>query len=81
MKGSEKQALKIIKELGSCSPERVARKIAISAEYAGELCAGLLEDGYLSKTGKGEYMLTSGGELAVNRTLSHGPIGVLKGGS
>jgi len=79
MKGSEKQALKIIKELGSCSPERVARKIAMSAEYAGELCAGLLEDGYLSKTGKGEYMLTSAGEKVISRTLIHGQVAILKG--
>jgi len=79
MKGSEKQALKIIKELGSCSPERVALKIAMSAEYAGEVCVNLLEDGYLSKTGPGEYMLSAKGERVINRTLSRGPIAVLKG--
>ena len=79
MKGSETQALKIIRELGSCRTERIARKMAMSAEYAGELCGNLLEDGYLSKTGPGEYMLSPKGERAVNRTLSHGPIGVLKG--
>ena len=79
MKGSEKQALKIIRELGSCGPERIARKMAMSAEYAGELCAGLLEDGYLSKTGKGEYMLTPGGEKVISRTLIHGQVAILKG--
>lgn len=79
MKGSEKQILKTIKELGRCNPERVARKIVMSAEYAGELCAGLLEDGYLSKTGKGEYMLTPNGEKTISRTLIHGQVAILKG--
>ena len=79
MKGSEKQVLKTIKELGLCSPERVARKIAMSAEYAVDLCAGLLEDGYLSKTDKGEYMLTSRGEKVISRTLIHGQVAILKG--
>lgn len=79
MKGSEQQVLRIIRELGRGRPERIARKIAMSAEYAGELCGNLLEDGYLSKTGPAEYMLTGEGEKAINRTLSRGPIGVLKG--
>ncbi|OEU72605.1 MAG: hypothetical protein BA864_15715 [Desulfuromonadales bacterium C00003093] len=79
MKGSEKQALKIIKEIGSCSPERFASKIVMSAEYADELCAGLLDDGYLSKTGKGEYILTPEGEKVIRRTLIHGQVAILKG--
>ena len=79
MKGSEEQVLKIIRELGSCRTERIARKMSMSAEYAGEVCGNLLEDGYLSKTGPEEYMLSPKGERSVNRTLSRGPIGVLKG--
>lgn len=79
MKGSEKQVLKIIRELGRGKPVRIARKMAMSAEYAGEVCGNLLEDGYLSKSGAGEYMLTPEGEKAINRTLTRGAIGVLKG--
>ena len=79
MKGSEEQVLKVIRELGRGRPERIARKIAMSAEYAGELCGNLLEDGYLSKTGPGEYILSRQGEKAINRTLVHGQIAVLKG--
>ncbi|MDO9585599.1 MAG: hypothetical protein Q7I93_03835 [Syntrophales bacterium] len=79
MKGSEKQALKIIKELGSCSPERVARKMAMSAEYADKLCENLLEDGYLSRAGAEEYILSPQGKNAISRTLAHGQIAILKG--
>ncbi len=79
MKGNEKQVLKIIRELGRCRPEKVGRKMAISTEYAGELCGNLLEDRYLSKVGSGEYRLTPEGENAINRTLSRGPIAVLRG--
>lgn len=79
MKGSEEQVLKIIRELGQCKTERIALKMAMSAEYAGELCGNLLKDGFLSKTGPGEYMLSAKGERAINRTLSRGPIAVLKG--
>ena len=79
MKGNEKQALKIIRELGQCGPEKVARKMAMTAEYAGEVCGNLLKDGFLSKIGPGEYMLSAKGERATNRTLSRGPIAVLKG--
>ena len=79
MKGSEEQVLKIIRELGSCKIERIAHKMVISPEYAGELCSSLVEDRYLSKTGRGEYVLSPQGEKATNRTLSRGPIGVLRG--
>ena len=79
MKGSEKQVLKIIRELRRCKTERIALKMAMSAEYAGEVCGNLLDDGYLSKTGPGEYILTPEGEKAINRTLSRGPIAVLRG--
>lgn len=79
MKGSEEQVLKIIRELGSCKIERIAHRMVISPEYAGELCLNLQEDRYLSKTGHGEYMLSHQGEKATNRTLVHGQIAVLKG--
>lgn len=79
MKGSEEQVLKIIRELGSCKIERIARKMSMTTEYAGEVCGNLVEDEFLSKTGPGEYMLSSRGERAVNRTLVHGQIAVLKG--
>ncbi|MFH1954401.1 MAG: hypothetical protein ABIL06_22645 [Pseudomonadota bacterium] len=79
MKGSEEQVLKIIRELGSCKVERIAHKMVISAEYAGELCLSLVEDRYLSKTGPGEYVLSPQGEKATNRTLVHGQVAILKG--
>ncbi|MBC8420140.1 MAG: hypothetical protein H8E10_16255 [Desulfobacterales bacterium] len=79
MKGSEEQVLKIIRELGSCKIERIGRKMSMTAEYAGEVCKNLLDDGFLSKTGPAEYALSPRGERAVNRTLSRGPIGVLRG--
>ena len=79
MKGSEEQVLKITRELGSCKVERIARKMLMTAEYAGEICGNLLDDGFLSKTGPGDYMLSIKGERAINRTLSRGPIGVLRG--
>jgi len=79
MKGSERQALKIIGELGRCRTERIARKMAMSAEYADKLCENLLEDGYLSRAGAEEYMLSPRGKNAISRTLVHGQIAVLKG--
>jgi Mn-dependent DtxR family transcriptional regulator len=79
MRGSEEQVLRIIKELGSCKIERIAHRMVISPGYAGELCSNLQEDRYLSKSGPGEYALTPQGEKATNRTLSRGPIAVLRG--
>ena len=79
MKGSEEQVLRILRELGSCKVERIGRKMSMTVEYAGEVCGNLLEDGFLSKTGPGEYLLSTKGERAINRTLSRGPIAVLKG--
>ncbi len=79
MIGKEQQILKNIRELKRAGDETLARKMAISAGYAAELCKGLIQDGYISKTGGG-YVLTKEGTRIINPTKVRGPIAILKGG-
>lgn len=79
MIGYEATVLKVVRELKIADEESLGRKMAVSSEYATEICNGLIKDGYLSKTPKG-YKLTSEGERAVSPVKVRGPIAVLKGG-
>ena len=79
MIGYEAQVLKVIRELKLADEETLARKMAVSSDYATEICSGLLKDGYILKTPKG-YKLTPEGEKSVSPVKVRGPIAVLKGG-
>ncbi len=79
MRGAEGQVLKIVRELKLADEKVIARKMAVSSEYAIQICEGLIKDGYLLKVEKG-YKLTSQGESLITPVKIRGPIPVLKGG-
>ena len=79
MIGKEQQILKNIRELKRADDETLGRKMAISPDYAAELCEGLIKDAYIVKTGRG-YILTKDGARIINPVKVRGPIAVLKGG-
>ncbi|ODS34287.1 MAG: hypothetical protein SCARUB_00546 [Candidatus Scalindua rubra] len=79
MIGKEQQVLKIIRELKRADEETLGRKMAISSNYATEICKGLVKDGYILKTPKG-YVITKEGEKISSPVKVRGPIAVLKGG-
>jgi len=58
MKGNEKQVLAIIKELGQANEESIGSKLAISTEYAAQICYILVKDGYIEKRPDGRFKLT-----------------------
>jgi len=80
MKGSERQILKIVKELKETDCEAMARKVGVSAGHVAEICQGLVKDGYLEENSNGKYKLTSEAVKAINPLKTRGPIAVLKGG-
>ncbi|MFZ6016273.1 MAG: hypothetical protein ACOYU0_01405 [Nitrospirota bacterium] len=80
MKGNEKQVLKVIAELREADGEAIARKVGVSAEYATEICQGLVKDGYLVGSSNGRFRLTSEGMKAISPVRTTGPIAILKGG-
>ncbi len=79
MIGKEQQILKNIRELKRADEETLSRKMAISSNYATELCEGLIKDGYILRTPKG-YVLTKEGTKIISPVKVRGPIAVLKGG-
>lgn len=79
MVGYETTILKVVRELKVADEEALSRKMGVSSNYAGEICEGLIKDGYLKKTPKG-YQITGEGERAISPVKVRGPIGVLKGG-
>ncbi len=79
MIGYETTVLKVVKELRIADEETLSRKMAVSSKYAGEICEGLIKDGYLKKAPKG-YQLTPEGQRAISPVKVRGPIAVLKGG-
>ena len=80
MKGNEKQVIKIVAELKEAGGGTIARKIGVSAEYAAQICRGLIDDEYLAESGNGRYALTPRALDAINPVRTRGPIAVLKGG-
>jgi len=80
MKGSEKQILKIIKELKDADREAIARKVGVSAEHVVEICKGLVKDGYLVESSNERYKLTPLALKAISSVKTIGPIAILKGG-
>jgi len=57
--GIQRQILKIVKSSGADERE-IAGRIAISIDYAKDLCSSLIEDGFLTKV-NGKHKLTSQG--------------------
>jgi len=80
MTGTEKQVLKIIRELEEAGKESVARKIGVSEGYAAQICRCLIKDGYLIGRSNEKYKLTERGKKAISSVKSTGPIPILKGG-
>jgi len=62
MKGNEKQVLNVIKELDEADEESIGSKLAISTEYAAQICHILVKDGYLEKRPDGKFKLTLKGK-------------------
>lgn len=58
MNGSQKQVLTIIKELDEADEESIGSKLAISTEYAAQICHILVKDGYVEKKPNGKLKLT-----------------------
>jgi len=58
MNGSQKQVLTIIKELDEADEESIGSKLAISTEYATQICHILVKDGYVEKKPNGKLKLT-----------------------
>lgn len=79
MTGSERQVLRIIKELKEATPEPISRKMAISSAYVGQLCGNLVRDGYLAKGSKEGYRLTPEGLRALEPYKGRGMGGALRG--
>ena len=80
MTGTEKQVLKIIKELEEGDKDSVARKIGVSKKYVAGICVSMIKDGYLIERNEGRYKLTEKGNKAISSVKSTGLIPVLKGG-
>jgi len=81
MRGTEKQLLRIIRELEEADKGSIARKMGVSIGYVVEICQGLVKDGYLIKRSEGKYKLTEKGEKAISSVKTTGFIPVLKGGA
>lgn len=62
MNGSHKQVLTIIKELDEADEESIGSKLAISTEYAAQICYILVKDGYIEKKSDGKFKLTLKGK-------------------
>jgi len=80
MKGNERQVLRVVAELKETDGPTIARKVGVSAEYAAQICQGLINDGYLGGSGNGKYALTPKALKAMNPVRTRGHIAVLKGG-
>lgn len=80
MTGVEVQILRMVRELGKAKPASIARRIRVQASMVEAACGVLVEDGYLLRRKEETYALSEAGSKAVTRTISRGPIGVLKGG-
>jgi len=80
MKGNERQVLRVVAELKEADGPTIARKVGVSAEYAAQICQGLINDGYLGGSGNGKYELTPKSLKAISLVKTRGAIPVLKGG-
>ena len=80
MKGNERQVIKIVAELKEADGGTIARKVGVSAEYAAQICRGLIDDGYLVENDNGRHELTPRALKAISPVKTRGPIAVLKGG-
>jgi len=80
MIGTEKQVLKIIRELEEADKTSVARKIGVSEAYTAQICQSLIIDGYLIERSNEKYKVTEKGKKAISSVKTTGLIPVLKGG-
>jgi len=80
MTGTEKQVLKIIRELEEADEASIARKMRVSGRYVTEVCQGLIKDGYIIERSNKKYKLTERGKKAISSIKTTGLIPVLKGG-
>ena len=80
MKGSERQILGVVRELGKAGAASIARRIGVQTSMVEGTCELLVEDGYLIRSGEKTYALTQTGRNAVSKAVSSGFIPVLKGG-
>ncbi len=65
MTGTEKQILKILRELELADEQTIARKMVVSSEYVKEICECLMKSSHLSKAPEG-YKITSKGKNAIS---------------
>lgn len=59
---SERDALKVLRELGKAKAEAIGKELGFSAEYANVLCRSLWKNGYIRGTTVSGYELTEKGE-------------------
>lgn len=75
MTSKELQVLRIVKQHGKTHPRTVARKLGVSASYAGPLMAGLVRRGELEAVGHDLYVVTEKGAMALapyrGRSMPH----------
>jgi len=80
MKGTEKQVLKIVRELEETDKTSIARKMSVSEGYAANICMSLIKDRYLTERSNEKYKVTEKGKKAISSVKTTGLIPVLKGG-
>ena len=75
MTGKELQVLRIVKQHGKTRPRTVARKLGVSASYAGPIIAGLVRHGKLEAVGPDLYVVTEEGAMTLapyrGRSMPH----------
>lgn len=59
---SERDALKVLRELGKANAGAIGRELGFSAEYANVLCRSLWRNAYVRGTTVSGYELTEKGE-------------------
>lgn len=69
MTGIAQQVLKITKKLKEVDEKTIRRALTVSMDCVARLCDTLVEEGFLSRTDRGEYVLTDKGENAVGGSI------------
>lgn len=73
--GMGNQVLRTARQLGQITPGMLARRLIITEKRAGEICLGMMEDGFLARNGKDHYKITMKGKTALDPWRYQGGIG------
>ena len=59
MTGTQRQVLRILKQLREADLKTIASTMGVSTDYVKDLCQGLIQDNLLRQGPDGQYMVTS----------------------